>query len=227
MNPVIYFDELDKLSSGFKGNDIENMLCHLTDFSQNNCFHDKYFSGIDFDLSKVLFIFSYNDESKINPILLDRMYKIKTDGFNTKSKINIAKDYLLPEICKNIGFDINDIIINDDIFKNIIENYTDEEKGVRNLKRCIESIISGVNIMKILKYQPTTMERNYVYSDNEIIKNMLDEIINKAICNSLIENDNCNKSNNEKLKFPFKITDKNINQFLKKENYGKVNMMYL
>jgi ATP-dependent Lon protease len=49
-------------------------------------FHDKYFSEIDFDLSKALFIFSYNDESKVNPILLDRMYRIQTKGYETKEK---------------------------------------------------------------------------------------------------------------------------------------------
>ena len=82
MNPVIYFDELDKISNTPKGEEIVGILTHLTDTSQNDKFHyDKYFSGIDFDFGKVLFIFSYNDEKKINPILRDRMYRINTDGY--------------------------------------------------------------------------------------------------------------------------------------------------
>ena len=86
MNPVIYFDELDKISDTPKGEEIIGILTHLTDTTQNPQYHDKYFSGIDFDLSKVLFIFSYNDDKKINPILKDRMYTIETKGYNTKEK---------------------------------------------------------------------------------------------------------------------------------------------
>ena len=66
MNPVIYLDELDKVSTTNKGEEITGILTHLTDTTQNTNFHDKHFSTIDFDISKALFIFSYNDESKIN-----------------------------------------------------------------------------------------------------------------------------------------------------------------
>ena len=150
MDPIIYFDELDKLSDSPKGDEISNLLCHITDQSQNSLFHDKYFSGIDFDLSKAIFIFSYNDESKINPILLDRMSRIKTDGFSTKDKQKIALEYLLPTIFKTINFNTDDINFNDDIIKYIIENYTEKEKGVRNLKRALTSIVSKINILKLL-----------------------------------------------------------------------------
>ena len=101
-NPVIYFDELDKISDTPKGEEIVGILTHLTDSSQNDKFHDKYFSEIDFDLSKCLFIFSYNDESKINPILIDRMYRIQTNGYTCKEKIHIVKDYLLPKIKNDV-----------------------------------------------------------------------------------------------------------------------------
>ena len=80
MNPVIYFDELDKISDTPKGEEIANILTHLTDTSQNSQFHDKYFAEVDFDMSKCLFIFSYNDEKKVSPILRDRMYRICTKG---------------------------------------------------------------------------------------------------------------------------------------------------
>ena len=98
MNPVIYFDELDKVSDSSRGQEIMGILTHLTDTSQNDEFHDKYFSEIDFDLSKCLFIFSYNDESKVNNILKDRMYHIQTQGYKIKEKIIIANKYLLPKI---------------------------------------------------------------------------------------------------------------------------------
>ena len=87
MNPVIYFDELDKISETPKGEEIAGILTHLTDTSQNSQFHDKYFAEINFDLSKCLFIFSYNDESKVNPILKDRMYRIQTKGYGMSMPI--------------------------------------------------------------------------------------------------------------------------------------------
>ena len=111
MNPVIYFDELDKIRETPRGEEIAGILTHLTDTSQNSQFHDKYFADIDFDLSKCLFIFSYNDESKVNPILKDRMYRIETKGYNYKQKINIANNYLLPKIREQVKFSNEDIII--------------------------------------------------------------------------------------------------------------------
>ena len=150
-NPIIFFDELDKVSDTAKGEEITGILTHLTDTTQNTNFHDKYFSEIDFDLSKSLFIFSYNDESKINPILLDRMYKISVKGYDVKEKIVIAKKYLLPKIYEQINFNKEDIIIDDDIIKYIIDNYTDTEDGVRNLKRCLEIIFTKLNLFRLMK----------------------------------------------------------------------------
>jgi len=153
MNPVIYFDELDKVSDTPKGEEIIGILTHLTDTSQNSEFHDKYFSDVNFDLSKCLFIFSYNDESKVNPILRDRMYCIQTKGYEAKEKITIARDYLLPSIRSQINFGEQDITIPDDTLSYIISNaeLTKEESGVRNLKRCLEIIHTKLNLFRLMK----------------------------------------------------------------------------
>ena len=151
MNPVIYFDELDKVSNSPRGEEIIGILTHLTDTSQNSQFHDKYFSGIDFDLSKALFIFSYNDESLINPILKDRMYRIITKGYNNSDKQIISKKYILPSILKSINFKEKDIIINENVMNYINQNLTEREKGVRNMKRCIETICSKLNLIRLSK----------------------------------------------------------------------------
>ena len=151
MNPVIYFDELDKISDTPRGEEIAGILTHLTDTSQNDQFHDKYFSGIDFDLSRVLFIFSYNDENKINPILKDRMYHIETRGYTNKEKNIIANQYLVPKIQKNVAFKDGDIIISDEVYEYINSNFTNSEKGVRNLKRCIEIIYNKINLHRLLQ----------------------------------------------------------------------------
>ena len=153
MNPVIYFDELDKVSDTPRGEEIIGILTHLTDTSQNNEFHDKYFSEIDFDLSKCLFIFSYNDENKVNPILKDRMYRIQTKGYETKEKIIIAKKYLLPKIREQVKFEEDQITIPDDTLEYIASNkdLTNDESGVRNLKRCLEIIHTKINLFRLIK----------------------------------------------------------------------------
>jgi len=151
MNPVIYFDELDKISDTPKGEEIAGILTHLTDTSQNSQFHDKYFAEIDFDLSKCLFIFSYNDETKINPILKDRMYRIQTKGYDKKQKTIISNDYLLPKIREQVCFNTDDIIIPDETIHYIIENYCHKEDGVRNLKRCLEIIYTKLNLYRLMK----------------------------------------------------------------------------
>ena len=159
MNPVIYFDELDKISETAKGEEIVGILTHLTDTSQNSQFHDRYFAEIDFDLSKCLFIFSYNDESKVNPILLDRMYRINTTGYNKKDKTQIAQKYLIPKICTEVGFREGDIVIPDLVIEHIVDNYTEGEQGVRNLKRCLEVVHRKLNLYRLIKPDTPLFEK--------------------------------------------------------------------
>ena len=185
MNPVIYFDELDKVSNTHKGDEIIHLLTHLTDPSQNTLFQDNYFPGINFDLSKVLFIFSFNDESKIDRILKDRMYVINTKGFKSDEKIKICNEYLLPELLNTFMFQIEDIQFTDETIKYIIENYTQKEEGVRNLKRCLETIISKINLY-------------YLSKDKENNKNNIEITFNI-----------------NELTFPIKVTNEIIKDLLK------------
>jgi len=153
MNPVFYFDELDKISDTPKGEEITGILTHMTDSTQNSQYHDKYFSDVDFDLSKCLFIFSYNDESKVNPILKDRMYRIQTKGYDTKEKVVIANQYMLPKIREQVNFKPEDIVIPDDTIKYIVsaQHLTQKEDGVRNMKRCLEIIHTKLNLFRLVK----------------------------------------------------------------------------
>ena len=182
MNPVIYFDELDKISDTPKGEEIAGILTHLTDTSQNSQFHDKYFAEIDFDLSKCLFIFSYNDESKVNPILKDRMYKIQTKGYEKKQKTVISNQYLLPKIREQVKFAQDDIIIPDDSINYIIENHCFKEDGVRNLKRCLEIIHTKLNLYRLMKPGSNLFEENMslkVEFPLTITTDIIDKLIKK------------------------------------------------
>lgn len=150
MNPVLYFDELDKISPTKYGDEIVSTLIHLTDSTQNSKFHDRYFSDLEMDFSKSLIIFSYNDEDKINPILKDRMVTIRIKGYNNTEKAKICQKYMLPKIFKEYGFSETDIVFTDEVIKYII-SFVDTEQGVRNLKRGLEEIVSQINLHKLLK----------------------------------------------------------------------------
>jgi ATP-dependent Lon protease len=181
MNPVIYFDELDKISDTPRGEEIAGILTHLTDTTQNSQFHDKYFSEINFDLSKCLFIFSYNDENKVNSILKDRMYRIKTKGYSGKEKTAIANNYLIPKIREQVKFNNNEIIISDEVLSYINENYCNKEDGVRNMKRCLEIIHTKLNLYRLMK--PGTN----LFQDEMSLKVEFPFVVTKNIVDKLIK----------------------------------------
>jgi endopeptidase La len=148
MNPIIFIDELDKVSRTEHGRELIGILTHLIDQTQNDTFQDKYFNGIDLDLSKALFIFSYNDVDIIDKILLDRIHRIKFDHLTLEDKLVITRKYILPEIYTNMG--LSDVIyFSDKVIEYIIEEYT-FEPGVRKLKEIIFEIIGEINL-SILK----------------------------------------------------------------------------
>ena len=168
MNPIILIDEVDKISRTEHGKEITGILTHLLDPTQNDSFQDKYFSGIELDLSKVLFILSYNDVESIDKVLLDRVHRIKFDSLSIEDKLEISRKHLLPEIYKNVGLE-NMIQISDENIKFIIENYT-LEPGVRKLKEKLFEIISEINL-DILK--------NNIVGDEIPIEITIDDIKNK------------------------------------------------
>jgi endopeptidase La len=175
---IMYFDELDKcVSKHGNVNELTSILIHLTDPMTNNAFQDRFFQEITFPLNKVIFIFSFNDISKIDKILIDRMEIINVESYNIKEKVNITNDYLLKDLCKNVGFDYKSIIFPEPIITKIIEEYT-YEPGVRSLKRSIESILLKLNLDKIYKKGNFINDVDYTTDnplliDNEILTNYL------------------------------------------------------
>jgi ATP-dependent Lon protease len=149
MNPVIYFDELDKISQSPKGQEIAGILTHLTDTSQNSVFHDKYFSGVPLDLSRVVFVFSYNDESLVNPILLNRMHKIETKGYTKKDKAVIATKYMLPQLYKEFNISQEEVVFEDEAIEYLANVVSGEEKGVRDLKRGLTTCLAKINLLRL------------------------------------------------------------------------------
>ena len=195
MNPIIFIDELDKISRTENGKEIIGILTHLVDPTQNESFQDKYFSGIDLDLSKALFIFSYNDVDLIDKVLLDRIHRIKFNHLTLEDKRTITEEYILPELYKKVG--VEDIIeINDDVIIYIIETYTNEA-GVRKLKEILFEIISEINLNFLkrdtnielpIKITKEDIRLKYLKDRNPIISKMVHKEPKVGIMNGLWAN---------------------------------------
>jgi flagellar biosynthesis GTPase FlhF len=148
MSTILMFDELDKISATPKGEEVQNLLVHLTDPVQNMDFEDKYLSGIPLDLSRAMFVFSGNDPDKIDKILMDRMVVVRLAGYESKDKIAIAEQYLLPTALREVNL-MEKVAIGRDIIQHILETYAKEETGVRELKRCLEQIAQRINMLRM------------------------------------------------------------------------------
>ena len=148
MSMVLMFDELDKISTTPKGEEVQNMLIHLTDPVQNEDFEDKYLSGVPLDLSKVMFVFSGNDLNKIDKILLDRMMVINLQGYQQKDKLAIAENFLLPTALEEVGLK-EKVAVSKEVLEHVLREYANEETGVRELKRCMEQIAQKINMLRI------------------------------------------------------------------------------
>ena len=159
-NPVIVLDEIDKLSSDFKG-DPSSALLEALDPEQNGTFHDNYLD-LDYDLSKVLFITTANGTSSIQPALLDRMEVINVSGYLAEEKMEIARKYLVPKQLEEHGIGRKDLKISKTALKAIIDEYT-HESGVRGLEKQIAKI-ARVTAKKIALGQewPSTIEKEHL-----------------------------------------------------------------
>ena len=172
MNPIIYIDELDKISKTEHGKEIISILTHITDQSQNKEYYDRYFASIPIDLSQILFIFSYNDKDSIDRILRDRIQEIDIKPLSVREKLVISQNYILPEILNNVGFSDNEIIFNNEMITKIINEYT-FEAGVRKLNEILYDVVRDINLKKI------TDEDTVIYPvniDEEYIKIFLANI---------------------------------------------------
>ena len=189
MNPIIYFDELDKVSDSSRGEEIINTLIHMTDSTQNDAFFDKYFYDIPLNLSKALIIFTYNDDMRINRILRDRMIRINTEAYKNKDKISISKEFLIPELLKDFNFSNQELIFTDDMINYIITK-SENEDGVRNLRRSIECIISNLNLIRLMNNNKDNKFNTSLSINKLNIEYETPFIISKKVVDYLIKDNN-------------------------------------
>jgi ATP-dependent Lon protease len=179
MNPVIYFDELDKVSGTPHGEEIISMMIHMTDRSQNTQFHDRYFSGIDFDLSQCIFVFSFNDIEKVHPILRDRMTVINCSGYSEADKKVILKDYIWNQLLKTLMFDSEQLVLKDDAISYLISEYSKDEKGVRTLIRTVETMMTRLNMLRVASHP--SMKDYKFYMDFQLPMTLNETIVKKLL----------------------------------------------
>jgi len=171
---ILYLDELDKSCAKHGStNEISSILIHLTDPNMNSSFQDRFFQGIDFPLDRLIIMTSYNDRSKVDPILLDRFIELDVKPYNIQDKISIVKNYVLNELKTVIGFPYK-LEMEDSIIKQLINDYT-IEAGVRDIKRKIELILLKLNKLRLTN----DLDRFLNSSDDTIILNsqLVDELI--------------------------------------------------
>ena len=210
---VMFFDEVDKVSKRNDTNEIYHTLIHITDSNMNQHFQDRFYSSsIEFDLSGVLIVFSYNDSSKLDPILLDRIKEINISAYSTQEKISIAQNYIIKEICENIGFDRNKINIDDGMIKYIIEQYT-SEAGVRELKRKLEQILLKLNIDRFYMRGPFK---------EFIKKKYLETVGTSNVTNKYIESDDLSENKNDKLSSYVEYKKSKFEEVLDEEILNKI-----
>ena len=161
MNPIIIVDELDKVSKTENGREITGILTHLTDTTQNSEFSDKYFSGIPIDMSRVIFVFTFNDPSLIDPILLDRITVVKTKPLTLDEKVRVIQDYVFPDICKAVGFLPEEVSVIDNDVMYLAESYT-IEAGVRKLKELVVDLVREANLRHIKTKKLPVLNREFI-----------------------------------------------------------------
>ena len=170
-NPIIFIDEIDKASDNHKNKGINGILTHLLDEEQNDKFQDNYLSNINIDLSKVFFVIAFNDISKVNPIVLNRMKIIKIKDPSDDDKLIIAKEKLIPQIKNQLNKDLPDL--SQDIIKYILNEKVPKESGVRQLKKTLEKLYNNLNYQILLGKELTTITINQDFIDN-LFKNNQD-----------------------------------------------------
>jgi ATP-dependent Lon protease len=210
---VMLFDEVDKACSKNGSNEIFNVLIHITDQTNNNKFQDKFFSSsIEFDLSGVLMIFSYNDSDKIDPILMDRIFEIDVKPYSINDKVSIVKNYMFKELCQTIGFRPESITLSETNIRYIIEKYT-TEAGVRELKRKLETILLKLNIDRIYikgPFKKLLSRKINIYKHLQKKNNSSDKLNSIDKINKI---DKIDKSNLKKYETSFSILHDNDSSF--------------
>ena len=139
-NPVIHFDEVDKISATERGQEIVSVLIHLIDPSANTALRDRYFHDVDLDFSKCTFVFSYNDPSRVNPILLDRIKRVRLEAPTREERRAILRDHLLPRAQSRLGTKLG---VDDGAVELLLDR---AEGGMRGMEKDLDHVLATAQL---------------------------------------------------------------------------------
>jgi len=142
-NPIIYFDEVDKISGTERGAELVGVLIHLVDPTANHSLRDRYFHNLDIDFSKCTFVFSYNDPSKVSPILLDRIKRITIAEPSNEERKRITVDHLVPRVQKRLNTDIS---LSEEALNYVLRKANMAKGGMRSAEKDVDHVIANAHL---------------------------------------------------------------------------------
>lgn len=160
MNPVFHFDELDKVSATERGGEIISVLIHLIDPTSNATMRDRYFHEVDVDFSRATCVFTYNDASRVNPILLDRITRVKMDRPSKEDAVTIVKQHVVPKLVRRYGMNMH---LGDAAIRAMVDSH--HESGMRTIERLIERVYSSALLSIGTNVGGVVDERGEIQSD--------------------------------------------------------------
>lgn len=162
-NPVVMFDEVDKLGVSQRGLEVQYALLHVTDFTQNQTFCDMFLSEFSHDVSAIFYIFGINKRDMIDPVLRDRLYIIEIPPYTRDEMIQIATRHLLPAALTEVGMAPNSVTISKEGYNTLFEMLGDEVKdhGVRPVEKAVRLLSAKVNMFRVHTIQPSKVTLSF------------------------------------------------------------------
>jgi ATP-dependent Lon protease len=143
-DPILFFDELDKVSNTARGDEIINALIHLTDPVQNTAIRDRYFQGVDLDFSRCIMVFSYNEPRNINPVLLDRLKRIRMRGPTRDEKRCITAEHIVPRVRADMAAGVI-VELSPHAVEEVVKRH-ENDTGMRGIEKSVHHIIGVANL---------------------------------------------------------------------------------
>lgn len=147
-DPIIYFDEVDKVSETERGRELIAVLIHLIDPTANDSIRDRYFHDIDIDFSRCIFVFSYNDDRAVNPVLMDRIKRVVVPPPTREERLSIVREHIVPRVCRRLGTKLS---IDDAALRALVLRRIDDAAGMRNVERDVDQVMGCVHLERALE----------------------------------------------------------------------------
>ena len=153
-NPILHFDEVDKISATDRGAELAAVLLHLVDPTMNTAIRDRYFHDVDLDLSQCCFVFTYNDPAKVSPILLDRIKRVKMEAPTPEMRAQITRSHIVPRLRARLGVEFD---LSDEALQVILDGHTSTAEGMRGVEKDSDHVLAEAQLAIALAGEPNVL----------------------------------------------------------------------